>query len=201
MLGASTARGETRMGAGCGDDCCGPHGRGFTIKPLWISLWINGVWVGGVAWAQLPQIDNYSGDLWSRPALTGDWGGWRNTLAKKGINLDVDLVQDVQGLNAGGSFRNRDSVRYPYGSHAQMVRKVLASSVGWALAIGTPTSSSSSTASASAARACSPGGIWTASASASTTPTSATTCRRSSCRATRSAWKSSTTSRRLTGSL
>jgi porin len=58
-------------------------------------------------------------DLWSRPGLTGDWGGLRNTLAKKGINLDVDLVQSVLGLNTGGSFRNQDSVRYPYGGHAE----------------------------------------------------------------------------------
>jgi porin len=89
------------------------------MKQLWASLSIIGVSVGGVAWAQLPQIDNYSGDLWSRPALIGDWGGLRNTLAKKGINLDVDLVQGVLGLNTGGSFRNQDSIRYPYGGHAE----------------------------------------------------------------------------------
>ena len=82
------------------------------------------LWVGSVAWAQLPQIEDYSGDLWSRPALTGDWGGLRNTLAKKGINLDVDLVQGVLGLNAGGSFRNHDSVRYPYGGHAEYTLNV-----------------------------------------------------------------------------
>ena len=86
---------------------------------LWICLCIIGVSIGGVAWAQLPQIDDYRGDLWSRPALTGDWGGLRNTLATKGINLDVDLVQGVQGLNSGGSFRNHDSLRYPYGGHAE----------------------------------------------------------------------------------
>jgi porin len=89
------------------------------MKQLWACLCVIGVWVGGVAWAQLPQIQDYSGDLWSRPSLTGDWGGLRNTLAKKGINLDVDLVQGVQGLNVGGSFRNQDSIRYPYGGHAQ----------------------------------------------------------------------------------
>ena len=89
------------------------------MKQLWIYLCVIGVWVGGVAWAQLPQIEDYSGDLWSRPGLTGDWGGFRNTLAKKGINLDVDLVQGVQGLNSGGSFRNQDSIRYPYGGHAE----------------------------------------------------------------------------------
>ena len=80
---------------------------------------VIGVWMGSVAWAQLPQIEDYSGDLWSRPALTGDWGGFRNTMAKRGINLDVDLVQGVQGLNSGGSFRNHDSIRYPYAGHAE----------------------------------------------------------------------------------
>ena len=89
------------------------------MKQLWVYVGVISVWVGGMAWAQLPQIDNYSGDLWSRPALTGDWGGWRNALATKGVNLDVDLVQSVLGLNTGGSFRNQDSVRYPYGGHAE----------------------------------------------------------------------------------
>jgi porin len=89
------------------------------MKQLWAYLCIIGVWFGGVTWAQLPQIEDYSGDFWSRPALTGDWGGLRNTLAKQGINLDVDLVQSVLGLNTGGSFRNRDSMRYPYGGHAE----------------------------------------------------------------------------------
>ena len=63
------------------------------MKQLWAYLCVIGVWIGGVASAQLPQIEDYSGDVWSRPALTGDWGGLRNTLAKNGINLDVDLVQ------------------------------------------------------------------------------------------------------------
>jgi hypothetical protein len=61
------------------------------------------------------EIEDYRGDLWSRPALTGDWGGWRNTLAKKGINLDIDIMQGVLGLNSGGSFLNQDSIRYPVG--------------------------------------------------------------------------------------
>jgi hypothetical protein len=44
------------------------------MKQLWACMCVIGMWVGEVAWAQLPQIDNYSGDLWSRPALTGDGG-------------------------------------------------------------------------------------------------------------------------------
>ena len=45
---------------------------------------------------------------------------WR----RRGINLDVDLVQGVQGLNTGGSFRNHDSIRYPYGGHAEYTLNV-----------------------------------------------------------------------------
>jgi porin len=94
------------------------------MKQLWAYLWVIGIWVGGVASAQRPQIDNYGGGIWSRPALTGDWGGIRNTLAKKGINLDVDLVQGILGLNTGGSLRNDDSVRYPFGGHAEYTLNV-----------------------------------------------------------------------------
>ena len=89
------------------------------MKQLRAYLWVISLCVGGVAWAQLPQIEDYRGDVWSRPALTGDWGGLRNTLAKNGINLDVDLVQGVLGLNTGGSSKNHDSMRYPYGGHAE----------------------------------------------------------------------------------
>src|SRR5687767_8507138 len=97
---------------------------GARMKQLWAYLCVISLWTGGMAWAQLPQIDNYSGDLWSRPGLMGDWGGLRNTLARKGINLDVDLVHSLQGLNAGGSFRNQDSVRYLYGGHAEYLLNV-----------------------------------------------------------------------------
>jgi porin len=92
------------------------------MKQLWACLCVIGMWCGGTAWAQLPQIEDYSGDLWSRPALTGDWGGLRNTLATKGINLDVDLVQSLQGLNSGGLAD--DSVLYRYGGHAEYLLHV-----------------------------------------------------------------------------
>jgi porin len=35
----------------------------------------------------------------------------------KGINLDIDLVQSLQGLNSGGSLRNQDSVLYRYAGY------------------------------------------------------------------------------------
>ena len=46
--------------------------------------------------------DTYGGDLWSRPRLTGDWGGLRDELAKKGIVLDVDMLLTPQGVASGG---------------------------------------------------------------------------------------------------
>jgi hypothetical protein len=73
------------------------------MRHLWVYGCAISLWVSSLAFAQLPQIENYSGGFWSRPALTGDWGGLRNTLATKGINLNVDLLQSLQGINSGGS--------------------------------------------------------------------------------------------------
>src|SRR5262244_4541013 len=44
----------------------------------------------------------WGGDFWSRPRLTGDWGGLRDELGKKGVVLDVDLLQTLQGVASGG---------------------------------------------------------------------------------------------------
>jgi porin len=44
----------------------------------------------------------YSGDLWSRSTLTGDWSGARNSLAKKGVTIDFNLTQIGQGDIDGG---------------------------------------------------------------------------------------------------
>src|SRR3989304_8535598 len=46
--------------------------------------------------------DTCGGDLWSRPRLTGDWGGLRDEIAKKGIVLDVDMLLTPQGVASGG---------------------------------------------------------------------------------------------------
>jgi len=44
----------------------------------------------------------WGGDFWSRPRLTGNWGGLRDDLGKKGVVLDVDLLQTLQGVASGG---------------------------------------------------------------------------------------------------
>ena len=60
--------------------------------------------------AQLVDVpDTWGGDIFSRPRLTGDWGGLRDDLAKKGIVFDVDLLATPQvvtsgGRNTGGAF-------------------------------------------------------------------------------------------------
>jgi porin len=50
----------------------------------------------------VPIPATWGGDLWSRPRLTGSWGGLRDELGKKGVVLDVDLLQTLQGVASGG---------------------------------------------------------------------------------------------------
>jgi porin len=52
--------------------------------------------------AQEEPPKTYGGDLWSRPRLTGDWGGLRDEMARRGVTLDVDLLQILQGVGTGG---------------------------------------------------------------------------------------------------
>jgi porin len=44
----------------------------------------------------------WGGDLWSRPRLTGDWFGFRDEMGKKGVVVDIDLLQILQGNATGG---------------------------------------------------------------------------------------------------
>ena len=44
----------------------------------------------------------WGGDLASRPRLTGDWGGVRDDLAKKGVVFDVDGSWTPQTITSGG---------------------------------------------------------------------------------------------------
>jgi porin len=51
--------------------------------------------------------DTWGGDLASRPRLTGEWGGARDDMAKKGVVLDLDLYWMPQTITSGG--RDEDS--------------------------------------------------------------------------------------------
>jgi porin len=62
----------------------------------------------GVTLAQTPAPETYSGSFWDRPRLTGDWGGFRGQAAKRGVTLDVDWLQTLQGVMSGGVSKNAD---------------------------------------------------------------------------------------------
>jgi porin len=46
--------------------------------------------------------DTWGGDFWSRPRLTGSWGGLRDELGKKGVVFDADLLLTPQSVLSGG---------------------------------------------------------------------------------------------------
>ncbi len=48
----------------------------------------------------------WGGSFWDRPRLTGSWFGLRDEMGKKGIVVDIDLLQVPQGVMTGG----RDTV-------------------------------------------------------------------------------------------
>ena len=50
----------------------------------------------------IDEPKTYAGDFWSRPRLTGDWGGFRDELATRGVRLDVDLLLTPQAVVSGG---------------------------------------------------------------------------------------------------
>jgi porin len=52
--------------------------------------------------SEVSAAKSYSGDFWSRPTLTGDWGGTRNEWAAKGVTFDIALTQVGQSVISGG---------------------------------------------------------------------------------------------------
>ena len=73
-----------------------------SILLLALSLTAIVTVVPGPAMAQFDGPEKYGGDLFSRPRLTGDWGGVRDEMAKRGIFLDLDYLQILQGVQEGG---------------------------------------------------------------------------------------------------
>jgi carbohydrate-selective porin OprB len=53
----------------------------------------------------LYPVPNYSGDVWSRSYLTGNWGGLRSKLAERGVQFDFGVTQIFQGVASGGTNR------------------------------------------------------------------------------------------------
>ena len=57
---------------------------------------------GEVLAGDAPAPTPYSGDIWTRSTLSGDWGGLRNEWAAKGVTLDMNITQVGQGVVGGG---------------------------------------------------------------------------------------------------
>ena len=59
--------------------------------------------LAGPAVAQPIDIPpTWGGSFLDRPRLTGDWFGLRDELGKKGVVVDIDLLQIPQGVGSGG---------------------------------------------------------------------------------------------------
>ena len=57
----------------------------------------------GAAAAQPVDVPpTWGGSFWDRPRLTGDWFGLRDEMGKRGLVLDLDLLQVPQGVGTGG---------------------------------------------------------------------------------------------------
>ena len=50
----------------------------------------------------VPVPETWGGDFMSRARLTGNWGGFRDELGKKGVVFDADLLLTPQGVASGG---------------------------------------------------------------------------------------------------
>jgi porin len=71
----------------------------LTIRPVTMALWVV------LAFSPAAHADDeetYSGDLFSRSTLTGDWGGVRNDMAAHGVTLDLNATQVTQHAASGG---------------------------------------------------------------------------------------------------
>jgi porin len=75
--------------------------------------------------ADAPSPTPYSGDIWTRSTLTGDWGGVRNQLAEKGVTLDLSITQVGQGVVNGGK-----SGAWQYGGRGDIVLNVDSGKLG-----------------------------------------------------------------------
>jgi porin len=77
-----------------------------------------GLFLSSPAFGQ-EETPNYSGEFWTRSTLTGDWGGIRNDLAKKGVTIDFNVTQIGQGNVDGGK-----KINWQYGGRGDLTLNV-----------------------------------------------------------------------------
>jgi porin len=88
---------------------------GFAAIVVFICFHLGSFTVTAGA-GEAPSPTPYSGDIWNRSTLTGDWGGLRNQLAEKGVTLDLSVTQIGQGVVAGGK-----SGAWQYGGRGDII--------------------------------------------------------------------------------
>src|SRR5688572_16965287 len=73
--------------------------------------------------AGLIPVPDYSGDLWTRRYLLGDWGGTRTELANKGFQFQMDWTQVLQSVVDGGREQDtRYGGNFDYLMHVDLMR-------------------------------------------------------------------------------
>ena len=78
-----------------------------SLGALAVAVFLAALGPAASATAQPVDIPpTWGGSFWDRPRLTGDWFGLRDEMGKKGIVVDIDLLQVPQGVMTGG----RDTV-------------------------------------------------------------------------------------------
>jgi len=92
------------------------------------ALWFFAVLLisilGSQAFAE-DGLQTYSGDLWRRSTLTGDWGGGRTWLKEHGITLTPRVTQFYQGMTSG--YGDSD---FQYGGKADLLLNADLSKLG-----------------------------------------------------------------------
>jgi len=79
------------------------------ITPLAVVLLSCCATMPSTAYADNDRASNEvkaSDSIWSRPTLTGDWGGLRTQMNEHGVSLGIELTQFVSGMTSGEGSKN-----------------------------------------------------------------------------------------------
>ncbi|MBI4707837.1 MAG: carbohydrate porin [Candidatus Omnitrophica bacterium] len=86
------------------------------------------------SYAVSPENNSLLGSWLAQKAMTGEWGGARNKLANKGVDLSANYTTDIVGNPAGGLRKGVNYAGFLQASAAIDFNK-LASLAGWALTV------------------------------------------------------------------
>jgi porin len=102
------------------------RGPGLKLAKLLIAfVLVQRVFLSGELLAGDEAPTPYSGDIWSRSTLTGDWGGFRNEWAAKGVTLNMSITQLGQGVVGGGK-----NGAWEYGGRGDLIRDLDSGKLG-----------------------------------------------------------------------